>query len=100
MLTIDEIKSHIIPVLKSYPVYKAILFGSYARGDAKETSDVDLVVESKGRLFNRKIFALSGDLLSALPVRVDVYDILEIMEMYDIYSRVQNEGVVIYETTG
>ena len=72
MLSIEEIKSYIIPVVEKYPVEKVILYGSYARGDASDTSDIDLVVESGGKMRNRKIFALGGDLLDVLPVRVDV----------------------------
>ena len=83
MLSINEIKSYITPVVEKYPVEKVILFGSYARGDASETSDVDLIIDSGGHLYNRKIFALSGDLLDVLPVRVDVYEIrLQCMKSY------------------
>ena len=99
MLSIEEIKSYIIPVVEKYPIEKVILFGSYARGDAKETSDVDLIVESGGHLFNRKIFALGGDLLMALPVRVDVYDILEIANPSLMYENIQKDGVVIYDAS-
>ena len=99
MLSMDEIKSYIMPVVEKYPIEKVILFGSYARGDASDSSDVDLVVESGGRLFNSKIFALGGDLLVALPVRVDVYDILEIENQSALYENIQKEGVVIYEAS-
>jgi len=99
MLSIEEIKSYIIPVIEKYPVEKVILFGSYARGDAKETSDVDLIVESGGKMRNSKIFALGGDLLMALPVRVDVYDILEIKESSPLYNNIRKDGIIIYETS-
>jgi len=98
MLSIDEIKSYIIPVVEKYPVEKVILFGSYARGDASDTSDVDLVVESGGKMRNSKIFTLGGDLLMALPVRVDVYDILEIKESSPLHNNIKKDGVIIYET--
>ena len=75
MLSIEEIRSYVIT---KYPIDRVILFGSHARGDATDTSDIDLIVDSRGRLRNRKIFALGGELLDVLPVRVDVYDILEI----------------------
>jgi len=99
MLSIEEIKSYVIPVIEKYPVEKVILYGSYARGDASDTSDVDLIVESHGRLRNRKIFALGGELLNALPVRVDVYDILEIENPSVMYENIQKEGMVIYDNS-
>ena len=99
MLSIEEIKSYISPIIAKYPVEKVILYGSYARGDASDTSDIDLVVESRGRLRNRKIFALGGELLDVLPVRVDVYDILEIANPSAMYENIQKEGVVIYDTS-
>jgi len=97
MLSIEEIKLYIIPIVKKYPVEKVILYGSYARGDASDTSDIDLVVESRGRLRNRKIFALGGELLGVLPVRVDVYDILEIANPSAMYENILKEGVIIYD---
>ena len=99
MLSIEEIKLYIKPVIEKYPVEKVILFGSYARGDASDESDIDLIVESRGRLHNRKIFALGGELLDVLPVRVDVYDILEIANPSAMYESIHNEGVVIYDTS-
>ena len=99
MLSVEEIKSYIMPVIEKYPIEKVILFGSYARGDASEISDIDLIVDSRGRLRNRKIFALGGELLDVLPVRVDVYDILEIANPSAMYDNIQKEGVVIYDTS-
>ena len=99
MLSIEEIKSYISPIIAKYPVEKVILYGSYARGDASDTSDIDLVVESRGRLRNRKIFALGGELLDVLPVRVDVYDILEITNPSAMYENIKKEGVIIYDTS-
>ena len=99
MLSIDEIKSYILPVVEKYPIEKVILFGSYARGDASSTSDVDLIVDSRGLLHNRKIFALGGELLGVLPVRVDVYDILEIASPSLMLDNIQKEGVIIYDTS-
>ncbi len=38
--TIDEIKNKTIPIAKAYGISRMSLFGSYARGEAKENSDV------------------------------------------------------------
>lgn len=41
-----ELCNQLIPVFKKYQVQKAVLFGSYRKGNATERSDVDLLVES------------------------------------------------------
>lgn len=99
MLSIEEIKTYIMPIAEKYPIAKIILYGSYARGDASDASDIDLIVDSQGRLRNRKILAFGGELLGVLPVRVDVYDILEIANPSAMYDNIQKEGVVIYDST-
>ena len=45
--TIESMKSGIIQILRENKVSKAGLFGSYARGEAKKGSDIDLLVEIK-----------------------------------------------------
>ena len=45
MYSIGELKTNIADVVKDYPVKKVVLFGSRARGDNKENSDVDLLCE-------------------------------------------------------
>ena len=45
MLTIEEIKARVTPICEKYKIDRMWLFGSYARGDADEKSDVDLCIE-------------------------------------------------------
>lgn len=44
-INIDEIKSKTIPILKEEGVTRSALFGSVARREAKEGSDIDMLVE-------------------------------------------------------
>ena len=44
--TIKEIKSRIKPILNKYGINEIYLFGSYARGEAKSTSDIDIYCEN------------------------------------------------------
>lgn len=42
--TLDEIKKMLTKVASEYDVKKIYLFGSYARGEATEKSDIDLYI--------------------------------------------------------
>ena len=41
-----ENKSNLKPIFQQYGVKKAILFGSYGKGEATEKSDIDRIVDS------------------------------------------------------
>ena len=69
--SIAVIKDKIISVLKRYRVKRAGIFGSYARGENKEGSDVDILIEPpKG--MGLAFVALSLDLEKSLGKKVDV----------------------------
>ena len=42
---IEEIKEKIIPILRKYGVKRASIFGSTVRGEMREDSDIDILVE-------------------------------------------------------
>ena len=44
--TIEEIRMHIYPIAEKYHLKAVYLFGSYARGEANERSDIDLLVDT------------------------------------------------------
>lgn len=44
-ITLSSIKKRVLPILKRHAVKHASIFGSFARGDAKANSDVDLLIE-------------------------------------------------------
>ena len=46
VLTIKKIKEIILPILFKHDIYEVYLFGSYARGEAKNTSDIDIYCEA------------------------------------------------------
>ena len=55
--SLDEIKDIAAPIAKKYGVADMYLFGSYARGEATATSDLDFRIE-RGRI--RSLFELSA----------------------------------------
>ena len=44
-MTIEKIKNKIIPIAITYGVPEIALFGSAARGELNENSDIDLIIE-------------------------------------------------------
>ena len=99
-----DIITAILPVLEKGGAKKAILFGSYARGDADEYSDIDLIIiaESERPFIER--FKDYLDLWKVSPVKamdVLVYTPQEFQEMCDrenpFILRVVEEGKTIYE---
>lgn len=46
--TLDEIRRIIVPIAQKYNLSAVYLFGSYARGTAREDSDLDLLVDTTG----------------------------------------------------
>jgi predicted nucleotidyltransferase len=92
--SIEQIKERVTPVAQSYGVDRVMLFGSYARGEATENSDIDLHVWS-GNI--RGLFQLSGfmlDLKDALGKEVDVVTQGGIRKNF--YERIKNEEVRLY----
>ena len=97
-MTIDEIKNIITPLVSPYPISRVILFGSYARGDASESSDVDLIIDSEGRLSGFDFFGIAGLMIKKMPIKVDVFELREINRPSVMFDNISKEGVVIYES--
>lgn len=55
---IEEIRIMLEELLKDKPVYKVILFGSYAKKKATKKSDIDLIIDTKDTLKGFKLFSL------------------------------------------
>ena len=95
--TIQELKDILQEVLKSFSVKRAILFGSYAKNVQTDKSDIDLVIDSEGKLLNIYFYGLLEDLVQKLQKNVDLFEISEIQKGSRIYNDIQKEGIVIYE---
>lgn len=69
---VKKILDKIITILKANDVKKAAIFGSFARGEATKSSDVDILIEFKGK---KSLFDLAGlkiELEEAIGRKVDV----------------------------
>jgi predicted nucleotidyltransferase len=91
---IAEIKRRLEPVFRVNGVKSAVLFGSYAKGEATENSDIDLLVDSGLRGLD--FVELIEYVRDALQKEVDVIDRHYIDKNSRIEHEVNNTGVVIY----
>lgn len=48
ILSIEELRRRVAPVAEKYRLPAVYLFGSYARGDATDHSDVDILIDRSG----------------------------------------------------
>lgn len=83
-----------MPILKRHAVKHASIFGSFARGTAKSSSDVDFLIEYKGKdksLFD--LVDLKSDLEETLDRKVDVLTYRSIY--WRIRERILAEQIVI-----
>ena len=95
--TIRELSEKLHPVFAAAPIYKAILFGSYAKGLASENSDVDICIDSRGELRGLKFYAILEDMVKTLDRSVDLFDVTEIRQGSPIENEISQQGVVLFE---
>lgn len=91
-----EAKKVIRKVLSSYPsVRRAALFGSFVRGEQKDSSDVDLLLQIDGKE-DEEVMDIGFELVEALGRDVDMLTTLNGAQSSFIAS-LQREGVRIFE---
>ena len=98
MLQISDIQQAVQRVAMRHGLEKVTLFGSYARGEADESSDVDLVVETSSPLgFERG--AICNELEQELRCPVDV--IFGESNLYPfVREAYRREGMVLHGIEG
>lgn len=95
--TTDEIKAKLLPIFKAFPIYKAILFGSYAKGNPTQLSDIDIIIDSKGKIRGIDFFGVLEDITEALDIPVDLIEVSQIIDGCRMQQEIAKTGVVIYE---
>ncbi|MFO7575256.1 MAG: nucleotidyltransferase family protein [Bacteroidales bacterium] len=68
----SEIKNIILSHLKGYDPVKIGIFGSFARGENKKESDLDILVEFKKSPTLLTLIKLENDLTEILGIKVDL----------------------------
>lgn len=94
VVDIDYIKGKCSSVLDKYGVEYCYLFGSYAKGNATEKSDVDLLISVN--IKGIKFFGLVEELRVALHKKVDALDVNQLNNNADLVKEILKYGVKIY----
>ena len=94
MLTIEEIRRAVAPICERYGVERLSLFGSYARGEADELSDVDLIHDG-GNFKGWEYGGFYGDLERALGVELDLVSREWAGKRF--LSKIAKDEVLLYE---
>ncbi|MBR3229923.1 MAG: nucleotidyltransferase domain-containing protein [Bacilli bacterium] len=95
--TLDEIKQNLKKILEGSEVNKVILFGSYAKNKATKKSDLDFIIDSKGKIMGFKLFSLITKIEDIFKKEVDAFEKSEIINGSEIDKDIQKTGVVVYE---
>lgn len=94
-MIIQSIKRKIIPILKRQGVNKAAIFGSTARGESRNGSDVDLLIKLKKGKTLLDVARLKSELEKKLGKKVDLVEYDAIHPL--LKKIILNEQKVIYE---
>ncbi len=90
----DELINICSEILSEYDVDYCYLFGSYAKGKASGSSDVDLLISAK--VTGLKYYELVERLREALHKKVDMLDTKQLLKNEALLNEVLKEGIRIY----
>lgn len=100
--TTKEISDRISPVAKKYDIARVYVFGSYARGEADENSDIDFYVEFSGNM-GLKFCSFYSDMEESVGKSVDIitrdalYNPVNMEKNQSLIEQILSERKCIYE---
>ena len=94
ILELEDIVRKCTEVFERYEVSFCYLFGSYAKGKATQTSDVDLLISVNVK--GLKFYGLVEEIRTALHKKVDVLDMNQLKENIELTEEIFKDGIKIY----
>lgn len=95
VLSIEDIKQKTSLVLSKYQINFCYLFGSYAKGSAKENSDIDLIIDSE--ITGLDFFGLVEDLRETLHKKIDLLKFDQLTDNQQLLKEIMKDGIRIYK---
>ena len=93
ILTLESIKDILLPILSNNGISFCYLFGSYAKGNAKPTSDVDLLVDTD--ITGLDFFSLVEEIRLKLHKKVDLIRLKDLQSDNPIILEILRYGIRI-----
>ena len=90
---VEEIKRKILPILQRYGVKKVGLFGSCVRGEMREDSDIDILVQIEKDISLFDFVGIKLEIEEALERKIDLVEYSTIKPL--LKERILKEQVVI-----
>lgn len=90
-LSLSKIKEVVLPILLSKKISFCYLFGSYAKGTAKESSDVDLLIDTD--ITGLEFFALVEEIRTKLHKKIDLLRLKDLQSDNPIILEILKEGI-------
>ena len=94
ILELEDIVRKCSKVFERYEVSFCYLFGSYAKGKATQTSDVDLLISANVK--GLKFYGLVEEIRTALHKKVDVLDMNQLKDNIELTEEIFKDGIKIY----
>ncbi len=94
MLPIGKIRDITAEIFADYDVSFCYLFGSYAKGKATETSDVDLLVATSAS--GMRFYDMVEALREGLKKKVDVLNLEQLNNNPELVGEILKNGIKIY----
>ena len=91
--SLDVIKEKLLPILKEYDINYCYLFGSYARNEAKPTSDIDLLINTD--ITGLAFLDLIEKMRAVLHKKIDLLRLKDLSADNPIVLEILKEGVKI-----
>ena len=91
ILTLEDIKSTLVPILRSKGISFCYLFGSYAKGSAKGNSDVDLLIDTD--ITGLDFFNLVEEIRNKLHKKIDLVRLKDLQNGNPIILEILKEGI-------
>lgn len=94
--TIEAIRNALARAPLDGRVRRLVLFGSHAKGTARERSDIDFYLDSGGSITGFDYFALRSSLEDVLHREVDLLPDVDVLPDSRIANEIARDGVTVY----